>query len=158
MNDNLLLSFIIFSTINVVIQTGKSIITFKCGKFAAALANAVAYGLYTYILVLTMCDLPITIKMIVTAAVNFVGVYFVKWIEEKTEKEKLWKVELTVPQENCESLHKTLEGLDMPHHYIPVGKYVVFNCYCATRKDSSLIKIVADKSGAKYFATESKNF
>ena len=158
MNDNLLLSFIIFSTINVVIQTGKSIITFKCGKFAAALANAVAYGLYTYILVLTMCDLPITIKMIVTAAVNFVGVYFVKWIEEKTEKEKLWKIELTVPQENHENLHKTLESLGLPHHYIPVGKYVVFNCYCATRKDTSLIKVIADKSGAKYFATESKSF
>ena len=54
----LLIVFIVMNVLNVVIQTVKSICTIKCGKAVAAIVNAVAYGLYTYIVVLTMCDLP----------------------------------------------------------------------------------------------------
>ena len=44
----MLIIFIVLTILNVVIQTIKSIATIKCGKWAAALVNAVAYGLYTY--------------------------------------------------------------------------------------------------------------
>ena len=76
--------------LNVVIQTIKSIATIKCGKTAAALINALAYGLYTYIVVLTMCDLPLLAKCLIVAGCNFVGVWVVKYFEEKARKDKLW--------------------------------------------------------------------
>ena len=78
----LLILFIVMNIVNVVLQTVKSIATIKCGKLMAGLINAVAYGLYTYIVVLTMCDLPLLAKCLIVALANFVGVYVVKLIEE----------------------------------------------------------------------------
>ena len=46
-------SYIVFNILNVIIQTIKSIVTIKCNKWIAAIVNAIAYGLYTYIVVLT---------------------------------------------------------------------------------------------------------
>ena len=91
----LLILFIVMNVVNVIIQTVKSIATIKCGKFVAAIVNAIAYGLYTYIVVLTMCELPLLYKCLIVAAANFVGVYVVKFVEEKARKDKLWKIEAT---------------------------------------------------------------
>lgn len=157
MNYELLAEFCIFTIINVIIQTAKSLITYKGNKLTASLANAVAYGLYTYIIVLTMCDLPMGLKAGVTAVCNFIGVYVVKYIEEKMEKEKLWKVELTVCADSTELFHNALEAFGVAHNYVPnIGRWTLFNCYCATCKESEFVKTVAEKYNAKYFVSESK--
>ena len=51
MNTELLIIFIVLNIVNVVIQTVKSLATVKCGKTVAAIVNAVAYGLYTVVVV-----------------------------------------------------------------------------------------------------------
>lgn len=152
----LLILFIVMNILNVVIQTIKSIATIKCGKTAAAIINAIAYGLYTYIVVLTMCDLPLLTKCIVVAICNFIGVWVVKWGEEKARKDKLWKVEATVNPIHFEALKAIFEKNGIPFSYIDVNKYVIFNLYCATQKDSIFVKSVLDYHDAKYFASESK--
>ena len=153
----LLILFVVMNILNVVIQTIKSIATIKCGKVAAAIVNAVAYGLYTYIVVLTMCDLPLLAKCLIVAGANFVGVYVVKFFEEKARKDKLWKVEATVLRGYTERLHHALDYLDIPHNYLEnVGPYTLFNIYCATQKESALAKEVLEKHDAKYFVSESK--
>ena len=48
---SLLTTFILLNILNVIIQTVKSLATVKCGKTVAALVNAVAYGLYTIVVV-----------------------------------------------------------------------------------------------------------
>lgn len=157
MEMKLLALFIVMNIVNVVIQTIKSIATIKCGKVAAAIVNAVAYGLYTYIVVLTMCDLPLLAKCLIVAGANFVGVYTVKHFEEKARKDKLWKVEATVDYCYAEDLHYSLKNVDLPHNYIEnVGRYVVFNIYCATQKESLEAKHYLDRYKAKYFVSESK--
>ena len=153
----LLILFIVMNIINVVIQTIKSIATIKCGKTVAAIVNAVAYGLYTYIIVLTNCELPLLAKCLIVASANFVGVFVVKLIEEKARKDKLWKVEATVLRGYTERLHNALDYLDIPHNYLEnVGPYTLFNIYCATQKESALAKDVLEKHDAKYFVSESK--
>lgn len=153
----LLTIFIIASIINVVIQTVKSIATIKCGKWASAIINAVAYGFYTWIVVLTVCDLDLWTKIMVTALTNFVGVWVVKWIEEKARKDKLWKVEATVLRGWTEQLHRDLVAVEVPHNYLEnVGKYTLFNIYCEKQSDTIKAKEVLDKYGAKYFASENK--
>lgn len=153
----LLLLFIVMNVLNVVIQTVKSICTIKCGKAVAAIINAVAYGLYTYIIVLTMCDLPLLAKCLIVAGANFVGVFVVKFIEEKARKDKLWKVEATVWQHYTESLHKDLDVANIPHNYIDnVGKYTLFNVYCETQAQSAKAKAILGMYSAKYFVSESK--
>ena len=51
MNITLLITFIVLSIVNVILQTVKSIVTVKCGKFSASIVNAVAFGLYTVVTV-----------------------------------------------------------------------------------------------------------
>lgn len=153
----LLILFIVMNVLNVIIQTVKSICTIKCGKAVAAIVNAVAYGLYTYIVVLTMCDLPLLAKCLIVAGANFVGVFVVKFIEEKARKDKLWKVEATVRQHYTESLHRDLDIANIPHNYIDnIGKYTLFNVYCETQAQSAKAKAILGMYSAKYFVSESK--
>ena len=157
MNWNLLWLFVVLNVVNVVIQTIKSIATIKCGKVAAALINAVAYGLYTIVVIYTVCDLNIWLKAGVVAVANLVGVYFVKLFEEKARKDKLWKVEATIPHTNTDQLHYELKVRNIPHNFIEdVGQYTVFNIYCETQKESAVAKVVLDQYHAKYFVSESK--
>ena len=152
----LLILFVVMNVLNVIIQTVKSICTIKCGKAVAAVVNAVAYGLYTYIVVLTMCDLPLLAKCLIVAGANFVGVWVVKYFEEKARKDKLWKVEATVPHEWTGAVHFDLR--DIPHNYVEnVGKYTLFNFYCATQKESAKVRDILAQYEVKYFVSESKS-
>ena len=155
-----MVSFVVFNVINVIIQTIKSIVTIKCNKYIAAVVNAVAYGLYTYIVVLTASDLDLWFKIAVTAIANLVGVFVVKWVEEKKRKDKLWKVEATIKNENLypedDDCILELRKNDIPFNYIDINKYIIINCYCATQKDSAIVKEILNKYNAKYFVSETK--
>ena len=153
----LLIIFIVLNIANVIIQTVKSIATIKCGKAVAALVNAVAYGLYTVVTVYMMCELNLGLKALIVALCNLVGVFVVKLIEEKTRKDRLWKVEATVLRGYTKSLHSDLDRADIPHNYLEnVGKYTLFNIFCATQKQSAKAKEIMAKYEAKYFVSESK--
>ena len=157
MNTKLLVIFIALNIVNVIIQTIKSLATVKCGKTVAAIINAVAYGLYTVVVVYTVCDLPLWLKVVVVGACNLVGVFCVKWGEEKARKDKLWEVRATVYEPYTESLHHDLESANIPHNYIPnIGKYTIFNIYCETQAESKRVKALLDYHKAKYFVSESK--
>ena len=158
MNTELLIIFIALNIVNVIIQTVKSLATVKCGKTVAAIVNAIAYGLYTVVVVYTVCDLPLWLKVVVVGACNLVGVFFVKWGEEKARKDKLWKVEATINEPYKESLIADLKNAGVPFNYIEgIGKYVLFNIYCATQTESKSVKGLLDFHKAKYFVTESKS-
>ena len=154
----MLILFVIMSIVNVIIQTVKSIATIKCGKLSAAIINAVAYGLYTYVIVLTANDsIDLLAKCFIVAGCNFVGVYVVKLIEEKARKDKLWKVEATVPASMITPLHNALKECGIAHNYIEgVGQYTIFNIYCPTQADSIEVRKVLERKNAKYFVSESK--
>ena len=157
MNEKLFITFVILNIINVIIQTVKSLATVKCGKTVASIVNAIAYGLYTVVVVYTVCDLPLWLKVVVVGVANLIGVYVVKLIEEKSRKDKLWKVECTVPQENAYYLAIELKN-QVPFNYIEnVGKYAIFNIYCATQEQSATVKLILNEYNAKYFVTETKN-
>ena len=155
---NLLLTFIILNILNVIIQTVKSIATIKCGKGVASIVNAVAYGLYTVVTVYMMCELDLWLKALVVALANLVGVYVVKYFEEKSRKDKLWKVEATVLRGWTKELHRALVIAEIPHNYLEnVGKYTLFNIFCETQAQSTKAKHILDSFEAKYFVSESKN-
>ena len=154
---NTILLFALCTAVNVILSTIKSILTVNGGKFSASLINAITYGFYSYVIVLTSADgMPIWLKMAITAVCNFVGVYFVKWIEEKARKDRLWKVELTVPTKYTNTIDFDLH--DVPHSYIELSDtHTLFNFYCATQKESAKVKAIANQYEAKYFVAESKN-
>ena len=128
---NTILLFALCTAVNVILSTIKSILTVKGGKFSASFINAITYGFYSYVIVLTSADgMPIWVKMAITAVCNFVGVYLVKWIEEKARKDKLWKVEFAVPADyNADLVKLMVSDYDIPCNYFYAGKWTMFNCY-----------------------------
>lgn len=83
--------FVVLNFINVLINTARSLTTVKGGKWIASVMNAVCYGYYTVIIVITATyEIPLALKIIAVAIVNFIGVFCIKLGEEKIQKEKLW--------------------------------------------------------------------
>ena len=157
MDTKLLLIFIALNITNVIIQTVKSLVTVKCGKTAAALINAAAYGLYTVVVIYTVCELPLYLKALIVAICNLVGVYVVKLIEERARRDKLWKVEATIPVEIAEKVKHDLRANGLPHNYIDIEKYYLFNVYCENQEQSKVAKVILDYYNAKYFVSENKS-
>lgn len=156
MNMNLLLIFIVLSIINVIFSTIKSIVTIKSDPWVASIVSALYYGYYNIVLIYTVADFPLWQKVVVTAGCNLVGVFIVKYGEERARKDKLWKVELTVPTEYKNAVDFDLRTV--PHSYIELSdKHTLFNFYCATQADSAKVKAIANQYEAKYFVAESKN-
>lgn len=156
----LLILFIVLNALNVIIQTVKSLCTIKCGKTIAAIVNALAYGLYTVVLVYMQCDLSTLAKALVVGCCNLVGVYIVKVVEEKIQKAKLWKIELTIENDNSKliQLIGSLDGRDIPFNYSTTdnNKWVVFNIFCYSKEQSRILKKVIEPLNVKYFVTENK--
>ena len=155
--EKLIITYLIFQTIYVILNTLTSIFKIKSGKFIASLSSAICYGFYVYVLIFTMADFPDYIKAILTATTNFVGVFLSMWILEKFKKDKLWEIKATV---------KYVEDIDYIVHYFKKEKisynivslfdnmgYIV-NIYSKTQKDSAYIKKVLDGIGAKYIVHE----
>lgn len=153
---NLLVLFIVLNIINVILQTVKSIATVKCGKVGAALINAIAYGIYTVVLVYTNSELSLAAKVGVTAATNLIGVYIVKLLEEKLRKDRLWKIEFTVNSRYADAIETELHRVSISHNSVYVGEHTIFNCYCRTQYESARTKEIIQKFNAKYFASETK--
>lgn len=153
----LLVIFIVLNIINVILQTVKSIMTIRCGKTIAALANAVAYALYTVVLVYMSCDLSTMAKALVVGGCNLVGVYIVKSIEEKTNKEKIWKIEFTIPLNKADEILNDIQFENFSYNEYEIDeKYSGVNIYAYTKEDSAKAKKIVDKYNIKYFVTESK--
>lgn len=154
---NAVILFIICTAVNVILSTIKSIATIKGGKFMAALMNALTYGFYSWVIILTTIDNLSTVdKMLITAACNFIGVYLVKFIEEKTRKEQLWKIEATVPFEEMHSLTNESKEQKLVFNYTPIGKYTIFNFYSYSRRESEEVAKLLQRHNAKYFVSEAK--
>ena len=156
MNNTLLWVFIGLNVANVIIQTIKSIATIKCKPMSAAVINAVAYGLYTVVLVYMVCDLPLWAKVVVVGGANLVGVYLVKIFEEKGRKEKLWAIRFTVKDNEREEVINNLKEKEVPHYYHIVGNHTVFETFCNSQKETLKVKEIVEKFNAKYFVAESK--
>ena len=145
----LLLIFIILSIINVVFSTVRSITTIKSGKTVASVISGGYFAFYNIVLVYTVMDFPMWEKCVITFVCNVVGVYVVKLIEEKMRKDKLWKVEVTIPRGCADEVDFLLK--DIPHSSIKISeKHILFNFYCASQE----VTHICNQYNPKYFASE----
>lgn len=156
MNWNLFALFVVMNIINVILQTIKSIVTIKGNKWTASIVNALAYGLYTWIVVLMVSDLPLLVKCFVVGFANLVGVFVVKVFEEKSYKQKLWKCEIAIPCDRAQRVMRELTNSSISHNYTTVGKYVMFNCYCKEKAETKKAAEIAKNYNGKISAYESK--
>ena len=135
--------------------------TIKGTKVSAAIWNALSFGLYSYIVILTAtADLTTLQKVIVTVVCNLIGVYCVKLVEEKMRKDKIWKLEMTINNGDlglaAAAMHGALNSANIPNNYVEAGKYAIFNCFCATKADTEKALEIGKIYKAKTFASETK--
>ena len=151
-----LIVFIGLSLFNVIFSTVRSLLTINGGKTIASLISGAYYAFYNIMIIYTVADFPMWQKCVITFVCNVIGVFVVKWAEEKARKDKLWKVEATIPNEY--KIAVNLDLADIPHSYIEgIGKYTIFNFYCATQAESAKVRDIINQYNAKYFVSESKN-
>ena len=157
MDYNFLLVFVGLSIVNVVFSTIRSIVTINGSKAVASLISGGYFAFYNVMMIYTVADFPMWQKCVITFVCNVVGVWLVKWGEEKARKDKLWEVRgtLTTPI-NCVAVCKDLDKANISYNYIDVNKYIIFNCYCATQADSIKVKKILNDWEMKYFVSESK--
>lgn len=154
---NPILLFIFATIINVVLSTIRSICTIKCGKWLSALTNAICYGFYPLIVMLTAKDtVTIWVNMIITAVVNFVCVWIIKLVEEKARKDRLWKVEMAIPLMKADIVDDKLNNNFISHNYTRLDKWVMFNCFCETQAETKICVDLAKGFKGKISAYESK--
>ena len=155
---NAIIIFAIATIVNVTLSTVRAICTIKGGKWLSAITNAICYGFYPLIVMLTAKGtVDIIVNMGITAIVNFICVWIIKYVEEKARRDKMWKIEFTVPTEYLKAVDFDLR--DIPHSYIRLSdKHTLFNFYCATQKDTVKVRDIVNQYQAKYFITEAKNF
>ena len=154
-----ILIFTALTIVNVTLSTIRSLCTIKGGKWLSAITNAVCYGFYPLIVMLTAKDMvTIVANMIITAVVNFVCVWVIKLVEQKTAKERLWKIEMAIPQTKQipYAIKMELQEQGIECNYVEVGNWNMFNCYCMSKKDTGKVVTIAKTYGGKYSAYESK--
>jgi uncharacterized protein YebE (UPF0316 family) len=155
---NAILIFTIATIINVTLSTIRSLCTIKGGKWLSAITNAVCYGFYPLIVMLTAKDtVSIVVNMGITAVANFVCVWLIKFVEEKAKKDKMWKVEMAIPKEEKDLVCSMLDRKGIPHNYVEVGSWVMFNCYCDHQEDTKICVDTAKRLKGKISAYESKS-
>ena len=164
MNMNFLLLYCALSFVNVVIQTIKSLCTVKCSTFISACVNAVAYGLYVYVIFLTNAEgLSLWGKAIIAAVANFSGVYIANMLFNKVfSREVEWIVNVIVPEgKNAILFQEDLEKEKI--EYLKFGDRLwmamndkrVYYVFCPTCKDSEKLKKIIDKyDNIKYIINE----
>lgn len=154
-NNNLLIIFTLLTIGNVIFSTIKSIITIKGSPLAASVASGLYYSFYSAVLLYSVADFPLWQKMAITLLCNLMGVYIVKKGEQKARKDRLWKVELTIPTKYLNAVDRDLK--EVPHSYITLSdKHTLFNFYCATQAESQKVKDIVNQYDAKYFVAESQ--
>ena len=152
-----LITFIALSIINVVFSTIRSITTIKSGKTIASLISGGYFAFYNVMLIYTVAEFPMWQKCLITFVCNVVGVWVVKFVEEKMRKDRLWKVETSILNGYNKDVIVMLTKAEIPFNYVNgIGKYTIFNIFCSTQEQSKAVKEILKVYNAKYFVSESK--
>ena len=152
--------FVICQFINVALNTAKTIIMHKEEKISSSIINAITYGFYAIIVVMTASALPLWITIVITIITNLIGVYGSMWLLERFKKDSLWEIVATTDRENLDRVREYLNILKISHNYNLIDNYenskIVFRIYSENQDQSEKIKFILDKVNAKYIVHEER--
>jgi hypothetical protein len=157
--------FFICSLINVALNTLKTIIMHKEEKTSSTIINAITYGFYAIIVVMTASALDLWITILITILANAIGVYGSMWVLEKFKQDSLWEIVATVqnvqlfPTQDSKSyLEDVLSINKLSFNCIETNKpnEYVYHIYSENQYQSNLIKSFLDNVSAKYIVHEER--
>jgi hypothetical protein len=135
--------FVIFSLINVVIGTLKSVITIKGNKISASFINAVSYSVNTIVIIFTASDLSLINKIAVSATTNFIGVYLGLLFIERFKKNKVWEIVVTVKITDFNIIYNELSNISnifFTNIKSNDNKYYIFTIYTHNKHESKSVR------------------
>lgn len=152
--------FVCCQFVNVGLNTIKTIIMHKEEKVSAAAINAITYGFYAIIVVMTASKLPLWITIIVSAVTNLLGVYGSMWVLEQFKKDKLWEIVATVDfdKDKLNRLTVFLKANGISFNMVDTWdkSQTIFYIYSKGQSQSVLIKRNLDRENAKYIVHEER--
>lgn len=163
MDSTLLMPLIVFvslTTMNVVLNTARVILTIKGNAFVSALISALAFGFYAIMtIVIVSSPLDNWVKGLITALVNFAGTYLVKCVEARVRRQRLWLVDVVIYKKNLKYATDFLNknGIWFSRTPISNSESHMFHIYSNTQDESRLIRKLLSKFHAKYVVVESKS-
>lgn len=152
----MILLFTALTIFNVIVQTIKSLCTVRCSTSVSACVNAVAYGLYTFVIFYTTADgMSLWAKAGITAVANFFGVYIANFLFKKLfDKTTRWKVEVSIPYESAEAFEYGLLKACLENYICGYSEnWRAYAIFCEDKKDSANLKKIIPE-GAKYNVVE----
>lgn len=155
---NIVALFVVLSIINVIFSTIRSLITIKGGKVVASFVNGAYFAFYNIMLIYSVADFSLIQKCIITFVCNVFGVYFVKWIESKMAKDKVWKVECITDYNTAKKIIDKIEKEGAPcyNDFTVYDTSWHFDFICNTQKESKELKKLLDCfDNVKYVVFES---
>jgi len=159
---NLLWYIVVFTIcqfINVGLNTAKTIIMHKEEKISSSIINAITFGFYAIIVVMTASNLPLYITIIITVVTNLIGVYGSMWLLNRFKKDSLWEITATVKGiDNVRHLEINLTVDNISYNYTDTNKQeeYVFHIYSENQSQSIFIKNVLERLNAKYIVHEER--
>lgn len=153
--------FLVCQFINVALNTIKTIIMHREEKISSAIINAITYGFYTIIVVMTASELPLWLTMVITIITNLIGVYVSMLILEKFKKDSLWEIVATVQNfnnEKCYLIAKFSEE-NISYNWFTTDNNpteYIFHIYSKSQKESAIIKKELNSVNAKYIVHEER--
>lgn len=158
--------FFVCSLINVALNTLKTIIMHKEEKISSTIINALTYGFYAIIVVMTASALPLGYTIAITVLANAIGVYGSMWVLERFKKDKLWEIvaNLKLDMRELELFESYLGSFDIPYNIIKLYGIEQDNekhcftahIYSSNQLQSQRIKALLDDFGAKYIVHEER--
>lgn len=147
----IIVGFIIATLLNVILSTLKSVITIKGGRVVASVSNAIAYGFNT-IVIKSISDVELWVAIVVTMLSNLIGVYIALGIVQKFQKERLWKITVTVPTANLKDFKHDLHDADIGFiaYETSYDKYKVVDIFSNGKAESRIVKNLVSKYKVKY--------
>lgn len=158
--------FTICQFVNVALNTIKTIVMHKEEKISSSVINAITYGFYAIIVVMTASALPLWITIIITIITNLIGVYGSMWVLELFKKDSLWEIVA-----NIKLTEKELNDFQsyLTYHAVPFNLIKLYgvnildgkiqytaHIYSENQFISTKVKELLDKYNAKYIVHEER--
>lgn len=158
--------FFICSLINVILNTLKTIIMHKEQKISSTIINAITYGFYAIIVVMTASALDLWITILITILANAIGVYGSMWLLERFKKDSVWEIvaNIKVNETELNRFEEYLGGHDISYNLVKLygcdisdGKTpFTAHIYSENQYQSEKIKFILDYLNAKYIVHEER--
>ena len=146
--------FFVVQIVNVILNTIKTCVTAKGQKLSASIINAICFGFYTFVIVLTADEFNVWVKAAITVITNLIGVYFSLWLLEKIKKDKLWVITATAKDDEWVEIKAKFDANSIQYNWIFLNKGIAFTIYSYSQKESTIIKNILLSYNTKFTAIE----